>query len=118
MKLLIAVIRPDKLEAVQEALKARLDENDNYRMTVQAVEGHGRQHGQPEFFRGQEVRSNLVRKFQISLGLNDKYVEPAIEAICEAARSKDGAPGDGKIFVVPLEECVRIRTGERGGEAI
>ena len=117
MKLIIAIIRPEKLEAVREALKARLDEADNYRLTVCPVEGHGRQHGQPEFFRGLEMRTGFVRKLQIMIGVNDQYVHPAIEAIVSAARG-EGAPGDGKIFVVPLEECVRIRTGERGGRAI
>jgi nitrogen regulatory protein P-II 1 len=119
MKLIIAVIRPERLDAVQDALKAVLDEADNYRLTVQPVEGHGRLRGDVEYFRGQEARPKFVRRTQITIGLNDAYVEPAIEAIVRGARSTaGGAVGDGKIFVMPIEECVRIRTGERGGAAI
>lgn len=118
MKLIVAIIRPERLEAVQSSLRTVLDEEDNYRVTVHQVEGHGRQHGEVEFFRGQAVRSPLVRKTQITLGVNDKYVEPAIAAIIKGARSDNGAVGDGKIFVMPLDECIRIRTGERGSSAI
>src|SRR5258708_5190860 len=119
MKLIIAIIRPERLEAVQAALKAALDEADHYRITVQPVDGHGRQEGLVEYFRGQQVRPRLVRKTQVTIGVNDQYVEPAIQAIIAGARSeREGAVGDGKIFVVPLEECIRIRTGERGGKAI
>lgn len=118
MKLVIAIIRPERLEAVQQSLRAVLDEEDNYRMSVQQLEGHGQQRGEVEYFRGQAVRSPLVRKTQITIGVNDNYVEPTIEAIIKAARSDGGKVGDGKIFVVPLEDCIRIRTGERGGTAI
>lgn len=118
MKLIIAIIRPERLDAVQGALEAALDEADHYRITVQPVDGHGQQKGPAEYFRGQTVRPKLVRKTQVTIALNDQYVEPAIEAILKGARSGAGAVGDGKIFVVPLEECIRIRTGERGGKAI
>lgn len=119
MKLIIAIIRPERLDVVQEALEAALDEADHYRITVQPVEGHGQQRGPLEYFRGQPVRPKLVRKTQVTIALNDEYVEPAIAAILKGARSEGGgAVGDGKIFVMPLEECVRIRTGERGGKAI
>ena len=118
MKLVIAIIRPEKLDAVQRALQLALDEGDNYRITVQTVDGHGRQGGEVEYFRGQPVRNNLVHKTQVTIGVNDPYVEPAIQAIIKGARTDDGEIGDGKIFVLPLEECVRIRTGERGGAAI
>lgn len=118
MKLIIAIIRPERLEAVQESLRAVLDEDDNYRMTVQPVEGHGQQRGEVEYFRGQAIRSQLLRKTQISIGVNDDYVQPAVDAILKAARSEGGKVGDGKIFIVPLEDCIRIRTGERGGTAI
>lgn len=127
MKLIIAIIRPERLEAVQAALESALDEADNYRLTVQPVEGHGRFRGQVEYFRGQAMRTRLVRKTQITLAVNDPYVEPAIQAIIKGARSARavadssgdaGAVGDGKIFVVPLEDCIRIRTGERGTKAI
>jgi nitrogen regulatory protein P-II 1 len=116
MKLIIAIIRPERLEAVQQELQRVLDENDTYRLSVKNVEGHGAQHGEVEYFRGQRVRPRLVPKLEITIGVNDAYVEPAIGAIIKGART--GEVGDGKIFVMPLEDCVRIRTGERGGEAI
>jgi nitrogen regulatory protein P-II 1 len=118
MKLLIAIIRPEKVSAVRAALRETLDEGDNYRLTIQQVEGHGRQGGVTEFFRGKAVHTELVHKTQVMVGLNDQYVDKAIEAIVNAARSEDHSAGDGKIFVLPLDECVRIRTGERGGPAI
>ncbi len=118
MKLIIAIIRPERLDAVQAALQAALDEGDNYRVTVQTVDGHGRQTGEVEYFRGQQVRQRMVQKTQITVGVNDAYVEPAIQAILKAARTDQGEIGDGKIFVMPLDDCVRIRTGERGGKAI
>jgi nitrogen regulatory protein PII len=118
MKLIIAIIRPERLDAVQAALQGALDEGDNYRLTVQTVDGHGRQAGEIEYFRGRSVRQRLVQKTQITVGVNDQYVEPAVEAILSAARTEAGEIGDGKIFVLPLEDCIRIRTGERGGKAI
>jgi nitrogen regulatory protein P-II 1 len=118
MKLIIAIIRPERLDAVQAELQAVLDEADRYRLTAQTVDGHGRQEGEVEYFRGQAVRQRMVHKTQITVGVNDDYVEPAIAAIQRAARTGDGEIGDGKIFVLPLDECVRIRTGERGSKAI
>jgi nitrogen regulatory protein P-II 1 len=116
MKLITAIIRPERLEAVQTALQAVLDEGDHYRLSVETVEGHGRQDGEVEIYRGQRVRANLVEKLKLTLGVNEAYVEPAIQAILRGART--GRVGDGKIFVTPLEDCVRIRTGERGSAAI
>ncbi|HLP85353.1 MAG TPA: P-II family nitrogen regulator [Phycisphaerales bacterium] len=116
MKLLIAIIRPDRLEAVQLALRKVLDENDTYRITVSPVEGHGAQQGEVEFVRGQKVRPRMIPKLQVTIGLNDDYVEKAIAAVVDGART--GSVGDGKIFILPLQECIRIRTGERGGDAI
>lgn len=119
MKLIIAIIRPERLEAVQKALQAVLDEQDNYRLTAQPVEGHGAQHGEVEYVRGTAVRPRMVPKTQITIAVNDQYVQPAVEAIIKGARTEpEGSVGDGKIFVQPLEECIRIRTGERGGRAI
>ncbi len=119
MKLIVAIIRPERLEAVQEELQQVLDEDDNYRVTVDTVEGHGAQHGEVELFRGQRVRPRMIPKTRIMVGVNDNYVEPTIDAILRAARSEGGgAVGDGKIFVTHLDECIRIRTGERGGNAI
>ena len=118
MKLIIAIIRPERLDAVQAELQAALDEGDLYRLSAQTVDGHGRQAGELEYFRGEPVRQRMVQKTQITIGVNDAYVEAAIGAIMRGARTGDGEIGDGKIFVLPLEECVRIRTGERGGQAI
>lgn len=119
MKLIVAIIRPERLEAVQEELQQVLDEDDNYRITVDTVEGHGAQHGEVELFRGQRVRPRMIPKTRIMVGVNDSYVEPTVDAILRAARTEGGgAVGDGKIFVTQLDECIRIRTGERGGNAI
>ena len=119
MKLIVAIIRPERLGAVQEALRRVLDEADNYRLTVDSVEGHGAQHGEVELFRGQEVRPRLVPKTRLMIAVNAAYVDRAVDAILAGARTEGGgAVGDGKIFVVPLDEVVRIRTGERGGSAI
>jgi nitrogen regulatory protein P-II 1 len=119
MKLVVAIIRPERLEAVQEELQKVLDEEDNYRVTVDNVEGHGAQHGETELFRGQLVRPRLVPKTRIMIGVNEKYVEPTVQAILRGARTNGaGEVGDGKIFVMPLDEVIRIRTGERGGDAI
>jgi len=115
MKLIIAIIQPDKLEAVQEALISV----EVFRLTVLEVRGFGRQLGFSEVYRGTEFKVNLLKKLQLEIGVNDDFVEPTIEAIIKAGRTEpDGKIGDGKIFILPLEDCVRIRTGERGGSAI
>ena len=118
MKLIIAIIRPERLDAVQAELQGALDEGDLYRLTEHTVDGHGRQAGEVEYFRGHAVRQRMIQRTQITIGVNDAYVEAAIAAIERGARTGQGEVGDGKIFVLPLEECVRIRTGERGGKAI
>ena len=115
MKLIIAIIQPNRLEAV----KAALAEVEVFRLTVMDVQGFGRQRGHTEAFRGHEFSVNLLRKVQLMIGVNDEFLEPTIDAIMQGARSgAAGEIGDGKIFVLPLEDCIRIRTGERGGEAI
>lgn len=116
MKLIIAIIRPERLQLVQEELQAVLDESDKYRLTVAHVEGHGAQQGEVEYFRGRPVRQHLHPRLQITIAVNDAYVEKTVDAIVRGARTGD--IGDGKIFVQPLEDCVRIRTGQRGGAAI
>jgi nitrogen regulatory protein P-II 1 len=116
MKMIIAIIRPERLEAVQSELRKVLDEQDSYRLTVHAVEGHGAQKGEVELFRGQAVRPRLIPKLQVTIAVNGPYVEPAVEAILRGARS--GSVGDGKIFILPMDDVVRIRTGERGSKAI
>ncbi|MCE5266817.1 MAG: P-II family nitrogen regulator [Planctomycetaceae bacterium] len=115
MKLIIAIIQPHRLEAVKQALA----DVEVFRLTVQDVQGFGRQRGQAEVYRGHELSVNLLRKVQLMIGVNDAFVEPTIQAIIKGGRTGPGGEiGDGKIFVLPLEDCVRIRTGERGGEAI
>ena len=115
MKLILAVIQPSRLEAVKDAL-SRVEV---FRLTVVDVQGFGRQKGQTEFYRGHELTVNMLRKVQLQIAVNEDFVEPTIQAIVSAARTgPDGRIGDGKIFVLPLEDCVRIRTGERGPEAI
>ena len=115
MKLIVAIIRPEKLEDVQRALAER----DVYLMTVSEVRGCGRQRGYTEVYRGAEVNVRLLAKLKLEIAVNEPFVEAAVEAIVHAARTGDtGTVGDGKIFVLPLEDCVRIRTGERGDSAI
>jgi nitrogen regulatory protein P-II 1 len=115
MKLIIAIIQPSKLESV----KAALTEVEVFRLTVMDVQGFGRQKGHAELYRGHEISVNLLRKVQLQIAVNDDFVEPTINAIIKGGRTgTSGEIGDGKIFVIPLEDCVRIRTGERGGEAI
>src|ERR1041384_5024663 len=115
MKLITAIIRPEKLEAVQRALSER----DVYLMTVTDVRGCGRQRGLTEVYRGAEFQIRLLPKLKLEIAVNDAFVEATIEAIVHAARTPEtGQIGDGKIFVLSLEDCVRIRTGERGSAAI
>lgn len=116
MKLVTAIIRPERLESVQNQLRTVLDEDDNYRMTVTPVRGHGAQRGEMEYVRGQAVQPPMVERVQVTIAVNDSYVEPAVQAILKGART--GNVGDGKIFVQSLDDCIKIRTGERGGEAI
>lgn len=115
MKLIVAIIQPNKLEAVKEALT----EVEVFRLTVMDCQGFGRQKGQTEVYRGHEFTVNLLRKVQLQIAVNEEFVEPTINAIIKGGRSGEkGEIGDGKIFVLPLDDCVRIRTGERGGDAI
>ncbi len=115
MKLIIAIIQPSRLEAV----KAALTEVEVFRLTVMDVQGFGRQKGHTEVFRGHEFSVNLLRKVQLQIAVNEDFVEPTIEAIIKGGRSgASGEIGDGKIFILPLDDCIRIRTGERGTEAI
>lgn len=115
VKLIIAIIQPTKLEEVKEALT----EVEVFRLTVLDCLGFGRQRGQKSAFRGQDMSINLVRKVQLQIAVNDEFVEPTINAILAGAREGEkGQIGDGKIFVVPMDDCIRIRTGERGPDAI
>lgn len=115
MKLIIAIIQPSKLEDVKEALT----EVEVVRLTVMDCQGFGRQKGQTELPRGLEFSANLVRKVQLQIAVNEEFVEPAVKAIMTSGRSGEkGEIGDGKIFVLPMDDCIRIRTGERGEDAI
>jgi nitrogen regulatory protein P-II 1 len=115
MKMIFAIIRPEKLDAVIAAL----NERDVYLMTVSDVRGCGRQRGYTEVYRGTEQQTRLLPKLKLEIAVNDNFVEPAMEAIMLAARAgTTGQIGDGKIFVLSLEDCVRIRTGEQGLQAI
>jgi nitrogen regulatory protein P-II 2 len=112
MKLVIAVIKPSRLDDVREALTALGVEG----MTVSEVKGYGRQKGHKEIYRGSEYTVNFVPKIKIEVAVNDDVAERSVQAVQEAART--GQIGDGKIFVLTLDEAVRIRTGETGGNAL
>ncbi len=112
MKLIIAIIQPHRLEEVKQALYAA----EVNLITVSEVVGHGRQKGVTEVYRGIKETGNLLRKIRLEIAVNESFVQPAINALTQGART--GELGDGKIFVLPLERCVRIRTGEEGPEAI
>jgi nitrogen regulatory protein P-II 1 len=113
MKLITAIIQEDRLDRVREELILE----EVYRITVTRVSGRGQQVGE-EIYRGQRITPNLIPKVRIDIGVNEEWVERTINAIIKGARSDGGSVGDGKIFVTPLLECIRIRTGERGGQAI
>ncbi len=112
MKLLTAIIKPFKLDEVREALAERGVAG----VTVTEIKGFGRQKGHTELYRGAEYVVDFLPKVKLEIVLVDETVEGAVEAILAAA--KTGKIGDGKIFIAPLEEAVRIRTGETGSEAI
>jgi len=112
MKLIIAIIQPHKLEEVKEELY-KADVN---LITVSEVLGHGRQKGIAEVYRGFKETGNLLRKIRLEIAVNDNFVDATIRAITKGART--GETGDGKIFILPLEQCHRIRTGEVGAVAI
>jgi nitrogen regulatory protein P-II 1 len=115
MKYLIAIIQPSRLEAVKEALSTI----EVFRLTVSDVQGIGRQKGHTEVYRGHEYQVNFVRKVKLEIALDDKYLDATITAISNAARTgQEGKIGDGKIFVLPLEDVIRIRTNERGSDAL
>ena len=112
MKLIIAYIQPDRLNFV----KQKLYEKDIYKMSVTNALGCGQQKGYQENYRGSVVEVNLLKKVRLEIAVNDDFVKPTIEALIEGA--KTGKIGDGKIFVLPLDDCYRIRTGETGKLAI
>jgi nitrogen regulatory protein PII len=115
MKLVIAIIRENQLDQVREALI----EAGVTRITVSHVSGHGRNQTGEEIYRGQIVIPNLVPNIRLEIAVNDDFVKPTTNAIINATKANDsGFVGSGKIFILPLEEVVRLRTGETGSEAI
>lgn len=112
MKLIIAIIQPHMLEAVKEELyKAEVN-----LLSVNEILGHGRQRGVTEVYRGIKETGNLLRKMRLEIAVNDQFVEATVKAIMNGAQT--GKVGDGKIFILPMDECIRIRTGEKGSQAI
>jgi nitrogen regulatory protein P-II 2 len=112
MKLIIAYVKPERLTEVKQALY----EAQIFNMSVTNVVGSGRQRGYKEAYRGVEVEVNLLKKVRLEIGVNDNFVEPTLKALTKGART--GTIGDGVVFVLPLEQALRIRTGETGSEAI
>lgn len=112
MKLIVAIIQPSKLPDVKKSLF----DADIRKMTVTNVIGAGQQGGYTESYRGNIIEVNLLKKVRLEIGVNDEFVKPTIDAIIRGART--GNIGDGKIFVMDLPQCIRIRTGEEGSEAI
>jgi len=112
MKLIVAYIQPHKLNDVkQELYKAEV-----YKISVTNALGCGQQKGYHESYRGVDIEVNLLKKVRIEIGVNDNFVKPTVDAIIKGARSGD--IGDGKIFILPMDECIRIRTGDTGSNAI
>ncbi len=112
MKYIIAVIQPNRLDAVRDALSGIGVQG----LTVSEVRGFGRQKGQTEIYRGAEYNMQYVPKVKLELAVDDPIADSAVEAIGEGART--GRIGDGKVFVLPLEGAMRVRTGEMGADAL
>ncbi len=112
MKLIVAYIQPERLNAVKQALY----EKEVYRLSVMNALGCGQQKGYHESYRGSDIEVNLLKKVRLEVAVNDEFTDSTVDAIIKGART--GKIGDGKIFVLDLPECIRIRTGEKGKEAI
>ena len=112
MKLIVAYIQPHKLQDVKQSLY----KNEVFKMSVTNAMGCGEQKGYHESYRGVDFEVNLLKKVRLEIAVNEDFVDKTIDAIVEGAKS--GQIGDGKIFVMNLEKCVRIRTGEVGNKAI
>ena len=112
MKYIVAIIQPDRMDEVL----VRLTTSKVHLVTVSSVMGRGRQGGIAQVYRSHKEAGTLLKKVKLEIAVTDDYLKTAIEAITGAART--GEVGDGKIFVLDLEQCIRIRTGETGGEAI
>ena len=117
MQMITAIIQPDKLDEVREELVAA----GITRITTSRVTGHGQhqqQQGNERLYRGQKVMPNLLPKVRLDIACNDEFVNVAVEAILRSAKHGEGEIGGGKIFITELKECIRIRTEQRGGQAI
>jgi len=112
MKYIIAIIQPDRLDEVLQ----RLTEKEIHLVTASSVLGRGRQRGVAEVYRSHKEAGSLLRKVKLEIAVNEAFVQPTVDAILAGART--GQIGDGKIFILDLPRCIRIRTGEEGGEAI
>jgi nitrogen regulatory protein P-II 2 len=112
MKLIMAYIQPERLNDVKQSLYA----NRVFKMSITNALGCGEQRGYHETYRGVDIEVNLLKKIRLEIAVNDDFVQPTIDAIVTGART--GTIGDGKIFVLPLERCIRIRTSEEGNDAI
>ena len=112
MKLIIAYIQPERLNAV----KQELYDKDVFKMSVTNALGCGQQKGYHETYRGVDIEVNLLKKVRIEIAVNDEYVQRTVDAVVAGART--GNIGDGKIFILDLADCIRIRTGETGSDAI
>ena len=113
MKLIIAVIQPEELPYIKEELLKR----EIYKLTITNAKGQGKEIPAQEVYRGISYEISLLKKVRLEIAVNDEYVDAVIEAITTVAK-KDGDKGRGKIFILPIEECIRIRTGETGSDAI
>ena len=113
MKLIIAIIQPEELPEIKEELIKR----KIYKFTVTNAKGQGKEIPVKEVYRGLSHEVTLLNKVRLEIALNDEFVNDAIDAITTVAK-RDGDKGRGKIFILPIEECIRIRTGEKGSEAI
>ena len=112
MKLIVAYIQPERLNDVKQALYAA----EVFKMSVTNALGCGQQKGYHETYRGVDIEVNLLKKIRLEIAINEEFVQPTIDAIIAGART--GTIGDGKIFVLDLPRCIRIRTGEEGRDAI
>jgi len=112
MKLIIAYIQPERLNAVKQALY----EKEVFKISVTNALGCGEERGFHEMYRGVDIEVNLLKKVRLEIAVNEDFVKPAIDGIIKGAST--GKIGDGKIFILELKECIRIRTGETGGKAI
>jgi nitrogen regulatory protein P-II 2 len=112
MKLIIAYVQPERLNDIKQALYAA----EVFKMSITNALGCGQQMGYHQTYRGVDVEVNLLKKVRIEIAINAEFVQPTVDAIIQGARTDK--IGDGKIFVMPMENCIRIRTGEEGHDAI